>query len=106
MNSIIAFRSPHLRTPRKSQCQKVIAAAFDITSLPQDHKENILLAFDGDGVKGEMIKVSLAGIKTGAPGFQTLEVAPGLTDRFDYVKASSSYESAQGRSSNGWQGYP
>ncbi|VGO11461.1 hypothetical protein PDESU_00005 [Pontiella desulfatans] len=44
---------------------------------------------------------SLAGIKPGAPGFQTLEVAPCLTDRFDFVKAS--FDSLQGRVSIHWK---
>ncbi len=44
---------------------------------------------------------SLAGIKPGAPGFQTLEVEPCLTDRFDYVKAS--YDSIQGPVSIHWK---
>jgi len=47
------------------------------------------------GAVCEWMFESLAGIKAGSPGFQTLEIAPGLTDRLDYVKAS--YESAQGR---------
>ena len=44
----------------KSRCRKVIAAACDVIKLPKDLKENILMAFDWDGVKIEMIKVSLA----------------------------------------------
>ncbi|MCK5676495.1 MAG: family 78 glycoside hydrolase catalytic domain, partial [Verrucomicrobia bacterium] len=53
------------------------------------------------GAVCEWMFESLAGIKAGAPGFQTLEIAPGLTDRLDYVKAS--YESAQGRISIHWK---
>lgn len=44
---------------------------------------------------------SLAGIKPGAPGFQTLEVEPCLTDRFDFVKAS--HDSIHGRISMHWK---
>ena len=44
----------------KSYCRRVIAAVCDIINLPTDHKENVLLAFDWDGVQVEMIKVSLA----------------------------------------------
>ena len=44
----------------KSYCRRVIAAACDIINLPKDHKENVLMAFDWDGLKVEMIKVSLA----------------------------------------------
>ena len=44
----------------KSYCRRVIAAACDIISLPKDQKENVLMAFDWDGVKVEMIRVSLA----------------------------------------------
>ena len=50
---------------------------------------------------------SLAGIKPGSTGFQTLEVEPCLTDKLDFVKAS--YESVQGPVSIHWkkegQGY-
>jgi len=53
------------------------------------------------GAVCEWMFESLAGIKAGTPGFQTLEAAPGLTDCFDYVKAS--YESAQGRVSIHWK---
>ncbi len=53
------------------------------------------------GAVCEWMFESLAGIKSGTPGFQTLEVVPGLTDRFDYVKAS--YESAQGQVSMHWK---
>jgi alpha-L-rhamnosidase len=49
----------------------------------------------------EWMLESLAGIKPGDPGFQTLEVAPCLTDRFDYVKAS--FESIQGPVSIHWK---
>jgi len=44
---------------------------------------------------------SLAGIRPAKPGFQTLEVEPCLTDRFDYVKAS--YDSVHGRISIHWK---
>lgn len=44
----------------KSDCRRVIAAACDVIKLPRDHKENVLMAFAWDGVKVEMIKVSLA----------------------------------------------
>jgi alpha-L-rhamnosidase len=44
---------------------------------------------------------SLAGIKPDAPGFQTLEIEPCLTDRFDFVKAS--YNSIQGPVSIHWK---
>ena len=53
------YESRESRTA-KSHCRRVIAAACDIINLPMDHKENILTAFDWDGVKVEMIKVSLA----------------------------------------------
>lgn len=53
------------------------------------------------GAVFEWMIESLAGIKAGSPGFQTVDVAPGLTDRFDFVKAS--YESAQGRISIHWK---
>lgn len=43
---------------------------------------------------------SLAGIKPGSPGFQTLEIEPCFTDKLDYVKAS--YESVQGFVSSHW----
>ncbi len=44
---------------------------------------------------------SLAGIKPGAPGFQTLEIEPCFTDKLDFVKAS--YESVQGKISIHWK---
>lgn len=44
---------------------------------------------------------SLAGIKPTAPGFQTVEIEPCLTDQFDFVKAS--YDSVQGRISSHWK---
>jgi len=44
----------------KSYCRRVIAAACDVIQLPRDQKENVLMAFDWDGIKVEMIKVSLA----------------------------------------------
>ncbi len=44
----------------KPYCRRVIAAVCDIINLPKDHKDNVLTAFDWDGVKVEMIKVSLA----------------------------------------------
>ena len=53
------------------------------------------------GAVCEWMFESLAGIKAGSPGFQTLEIAPGLTDRFDYVKAS--YQTVQGRVSMHWK---
>jgi len=53
------------------------------------------------GAVFEWMFESLAGIKAATPGFQTLEVSPGLTDRFDFVKAS--FESPQGRISIHWK---
>ncbi|MEN8254107.1 MAG: family 78 glycoside hydrolase catalytic domain [Verrucomicrobiota bacterium] len=53
------------------------------------------------GAVCEWMFESLAGIKAGSPGFQTLEIAPGLTDRLDYVKAS--YETVHGRVSIHWK---
>lgn len=53
------------------------------------------------GAVCEWMFESLAGIKAGSPGFQTLEATPGLTDRFDFVKAS--YETIQGRVSIYWK---
>ena len=53
------------------------------------------------GAVCEWMLGSLAGIKPGAPGFQTVDIEPGLTDRFDYVKAS--YESIHGRISIHWK---
>ena len=49
----------------------------------------------------EWLLESLAGIKPGAPGFATLELAPCLTSRLDYVKAS--FESVQGCISVHWK---
>ncbi|QHI69146.1 alpha-L-rhamnosidase [Tichowtungia aerotolerans] len=44
---------------------------------------------------------SLVGIRPASPGFQTLEIKPCLTDRFDFVKGS--YDSVQGRISSHWK---
>jgi len=59
------------------------------------------------GAVCEWMMESLAGIKPGSNGFQTLEVEPVLTDKLDFVKAS--YESVQGSVSIHWkkagQGY-
>jgi len=49
----------------------------------------------------EWMMESLAGIKPGAPGFQTLEIEPCFTDRFDFVKAS--YNSIQGPVTIHWK---
>jgi alpha-L-rhamnosidase len=53
------------------------------------------------GAVCEWMFESLAGIKPTSPGFQTLEIKPCLTDRFDFVKAS--YDSIHGRISNHWK---
>jgi alpha-L-rhamnosidase len=59
------------------------------------------------GAVCEWMMESLAGIRPGSTGFQTLEVEPCLTDKFDFVKAS--YQSVQGTVSIHWrkagQGY-
>lgn len=53
------------------------------------------------GAVCEWMFESLAGIRSTSPGFQTLEIAPCFTDRFDYVKAS--YDSVQGRIFSHWE---
>jgi len=53
------------------------------------------------GAVCEWMMESLAGIKLASPGFQTLDIQPCLTDRFDYVKAS--YQSIQGTVSSHWK---
>lgn len=53
------------------------------------------------GAVCEWMFESLAGIKPGAPGFQTLEIEPCFTDKLDFVKAS--YDSVQGRIFSHWK---